>query len=345
MPKIIARKSDFCRRRAAAFTRKSRARGAAPLADASLHSLLGKRRRDREGLPPDALGGNMPRRRLPLAVAAIAMGLALAPHARAAETPLERGKYLMDSIVACGNCHTPKGPSGRAIADKELAGGEVFNAPIFHAIAPNITQDKETGIGNWTDDQIVNAIRNGRRSDGTIIGPPMPIEFYRGMADSDVRAIVAYLRTVKPVKNKPEKSTYKIPLPPAYGPVVTTVADVPRTNKLAYGKYLATGLGHCMDCHTPQEKGRLDMARMGAGGREFEAPGGGLIISANLTPGNPNGMAGWTDEQVKAAITQGKRPDRPLVRLMAFDWYKNLSKDDLDDLVAFLRTLKPVKTP
>jgi mono/diheme cytochrome c family protein len=285
----------------------------------------------------------MPRNRLPRATAVVLASLALASLARA-ETPLERGTYLMHSVVACGNCHTPKGPSGRAIADQELSGGEVFDTPVYRAVSPNITPDKATGIGNWTDDQIVNAIRNGKRPDGTTIGPPMAIAFYRGMADSDVRAIVAYLRSVKPIENKVEKSTYKIPLPAAYGPVVTTVPDMSRTDKVAYGKYLATGLGHCMACHTPQVNGRYDMARMGAGGNEFGAPGGGLILSANLTPGNPNGIAGWTDEQLKTAITQGKRPDRPLVRLMAFDWYKNMSSDDLDDLVAFLRTLKPVST-
>ncbi len=130
--------------------------------------------------------------------------------AKADETPLERGKYLMSSIVACGNCHTPKGPSGRAIADQELSGGTVFDAPVFHAVSANITPDKETGIGNWTDEQIINAIRNGKRPDGTTIGPPMPIAFYRGMSDSDVHAIVAYLRQVKPISNKVEKSTYKI---------------------------------------------------------------------------------------------------------------------------------------
>ena len=285
----------------------------------------------------------MPRSHLPLA-AAVAASLTLASLA-SAETPLERGTYLMDSIVACGNCHTPKGPDGHAIADRELAGGEVLDTPVFHAVSPNITPDKETGIGTWTDDQIVNAIRNGRRPDGTLIGPPMPIAFYRGMSDSDVRAIVAYLRTVKPIHNTVAKSTYKIPLPPAYGPVVTSVPDVPRDDKLAYGKYLATGLGHCMDCHTPQVKGRNDMTRMGAGGNAFGAPGGGLVMSANLTPGNPNGIASWTDAQLKTAITEGKRPDRPLVELMAFDWYKNMSRQDLDDLVAFLRTLKPVPTP
>ena len=278
------------------------------------------------------------------AVMALVSLVALSP-AGAAETPLERGKYLMSSIVACGNCHTPKGPDGKAIAGKELAGGNPINSPVFHAMPANITPDKETGIGNWTDQQIIDAIRNGKRPNGTIIGPPMPIEFYREMSDTDVKAIVAYLRSVKPVSNKMEKSSFKIPLPPSYGPPVTHVADVPRSNHVAYGKYLATGLGHCMDCHTPQEKGRPDMTRMGAGGNPFGAPNGGLIISANLTPGNPQGVAGWTNQQVKDAIAKGVRPDRPLVRLMAFDWYQNMTSADLNDLVAFLRSLKPVKTP
>jgi mono/diheme cytochrome c family protein len=257
------------------------------------------------------------------------------------ETPIERGRYLVHGIVACGNCHTPKDSDGKAIADRELAGGPVFNAPVFHAVTPNITPDTETGIGNWTDDQIVNAIRNGKRPDGTTIGPPMPIAYYRNMSDSDVRAIVAYLRTVKPIKNKTEKSSYKISLPTQYGPTVVSVPDVPRTDKVAYGQYLATALGHCMDCHTPRVNGRSDMSRVGAGGREFEAPSGGLITSANLTPADDAGIAHWTDAELKNAIVYGVRPGRPLVPVMAFEWYKNISSDDLDALVAYIRTLKP----
>jgi mono/diheme cytochrome c family protein len=269
--------------------------------------------------------------------------LSLGILAARSETPIERGKYLVHGIVACGNCHTPKDSDGKAIADLGLAGGPVFNAPIFHAVTPNITPDAETGIGNWTDDQIVNAIRNGKRPDGTIIGPPMPIAYYRNMSDSDVRAIVAYLRTVKPVNNKTEKSSYKIPLPTQYGPAVVSVPDVPRTDKVAYGQYLATALGHCMDCHTPRVNGRSDMSKVGAGGREFETPSGGLITSPNLTPADESGIAHWTDAELKNAIVQGVRPDRPLVPVMAFDWYKNISSDDLDALVAYLRTLKPAK--
>jgi mono/diheme cytochrome c family protein len=278
------------------------------------------------------------------AIAVASLMVCTAPASFAADTPLERGTYLMSSIVACGNCHTPKGPNGKAIAGKELSGGDPIMAPVFRAMPGNITPDKATGIGNWTDEQIIDAIRNGKRPDGTIIGPPMPIPFYRGMSDTDVKAIVAYLRAVPAVSNKVEKSTYKIPLPPAYGPPVTHVADVPRADHVAYGKYLATGLGHCMDCHTPAVQGRADMTRMGAGGNAFGAPNGGVIISANLTPGNPTGIVGWTNQQVKDAITKGMRPDRPLVRLMAFDWYQNIDSADLNDLVAFLRSLKPVKS-
>jgi mono/diheme cytochrome c family protein len=271
----------------------------------------------------------------------VSLGLGIL--AARSETPIERGRYLVHGIVACGNCHTPKDSDGKAIADRELAGGPVFNAPVFHAVASNITPDTETGIGNWTDDQVINAIRNGKRPDGTTIGPPMPIAYYRNMSDSDVRAIVAYLRTVKPVKNKTEKSSYKISLPTQYGPTVVSIPDVPRTDKVAYGQYLATALGHCMDCHTPRVNGRSDMSRVGAGGREFEAPSGGPITSANLTPADDAGIAHWTDAELKNAIVYGVRPGRPLVPVMAFEWYKNISSDDLDALVAYLRTLKPAK--
>ena len=260
------------------------------------------------------------------------------------ETPLERGTYLVTAVAGCANCHTPLSETGRPIPGMRFAGGRVFDTPVFRAVSANITEDKETGIGNWTDAQIINAIRNGKRPDGTTIGPPMPAPFFRYMSDTDVQAIVAYLRTVKPVHNAVAKSTYKIPLPIAYGPVVMHVPDVPPGDKVAYGRYLAIGVATCMDCHTPDVHGRADMSRIGAGGNLYQSPVGGLIASANLTPGNPQGIATWTDDQVKTAITTGKRPDRPLVPLMPFDDFKHMTLADLDAIVAYLRTLKPVRS-
>src|SRR5262249_44599586 len=96
-------------------------------------------------------------------------------------TPLERGSYLMSGPVACGNCHTPQTPQG-PVPDMELAGGNKFEEPSFTAYASNITPDLQSGIGKWSDEEIITAIREGRRPDGSLIGPPMPIALYRGMA-------------------------------------------------------------------------------------------------------------------------------------------------------------------
>src|SRR5690349_8399868 len=107
---------------------------------------------------------------------------------------VERGKYLMESVVACGNCHVQRGAQGQPLMDKGRSGGMVFDTPMFKSYAANITMDAETGIGKWTDDQIARAIREGKRPDGSIIGPPMPVEFYRHMSDADVASLIAYMR-------------------------------------------------------------------------------------------------------------------------------------------------------
>jgi mono/diheme cytochrome c family protein len=268
----------------------------------------------------------------------------LLPTTTSAETLLERGTYLMHSIVACGNCHTPQTPTGPA-PGMELAGQLVVKEEAFTAYASNITQDKETGIGAWTDAEISTAIREGKRPDGSLIGPPMPFGLYRQISDRDVEAIVAYLRTVKPVRNKMAKSVYNIPLPPAWGPPVGRVAEVARDDKVAYGAYLAGPLGHCIECHTPFVKGQPDFEnQLGAGGFPFPGPWG-VSVSANITP-HADGVAGYTDAELKKVIAIGVRPDGSrLMPPMGVYYYKNISDSDLDAIVAYLRALKPVPTP
>ncbi len=258
------------------------------------------------------------------------------------ETLLERGAYLMKSIVACGNCHTPK-KRGNPDTGRELAGGNVFDEKPFTAYAANITPDKETGIGSWTDAQIIAAIREGRRPDGSIIGPPMPVGALRGMSDRDVKAVVAYLRSVKPVKNKVPKSVYRIPLPKAYGPPVKSVAEVSRSDKVRYGEYLAGPAGHCVVCHTPMIKGRRDYKnQLGAGGFRFDGPWG-ASFSANITPHPEAGIGKWTDRQIKLAITIGQRATgENMLPPMGYSYYKNIARADLDAIVAYLRSLKPM---
>jgi mono/diheme cytochrome c family protein len=255
-----------------------------------------------------------------------------------AETPLERGTYLMHSIVACGNCHTPKGPQGD-LPGMELAGGFVIEDGPFRAVASNITPDEKTGIGAWSDAEIITAIREGKRPDGTIIGPPMPIGFYRKMSDADAAAIVTYLRSVPPVKNQVEKSVYQIPLPESYGPPVGNVSAPSQDDKLAYGEYLSN-IGHCMECHTPMgDEGHPDFEnRFGAGGFEFHGPWG-VSVSANLTPA---GLGNYSDEELKSIIRTGVRPNgTKLLPPMPVPYYANITDDDMDSLIAYLRSLPP----
>ncbi|MBT4092524.1 MAG: c-type cytochrome, partial [Nitrospinaceae bacterium] len=217
-----------------------------------------------------------------------------------AETLLERGKYLMSGVVACGNCHTNNGPWGKPVPGKELSGGHKWDEPPFTVYAANITPDKETGIGAWTDKQLFAAIREGKRPDGSLIGPPMPGGLYAKISDRDLRAIIAYLRQVKPVKNNVPRGKYRIPLPPAWGPN-KSVPEVSRTDKVKYGEYLAGPLGHCVECHTPMVKGRRDFKnQLGAGGFVLNGPMG-APVSANITPDPETGIGKWSDRQIKVA--------------------------------------------
>ncbi len=256
----------------------------------------------------------------------------------AAQTPLERGTYLMRSIVACGNCHTPKGPDGD-IAEMELAGGFVIDDGPFKAVASNITPDEETGIGAWSDAEIITAIREGKRPDGTIIGPPMPIGFYRHMSDGDAQAIVAYLRSIPPIRNEVPASEYNMPLPESYGPPVGEVSAPSPEDRVAYGEYLSN-IGHCMECHTPMgEGGAPDLAnRFGAGGFAFHGPWG-TSVSSNITPA---GIGHYSDEELKAVIRNGVRPDgSKLLPPMPVSYYASITDGDMDALVAYLRSLPP----
>ena len=256
-----------------------------------------------------------------------------------AETLLERGAYLMNGIVACGNCHTIQTPDG-PMPGKELAGGmEIPEPGAFVAYVPNITPDVETGIGGWSDEEIIIAIRDGRRPDGSIIGPPMPIDLYRDLSDTDVQAIVAYMRNIPAVRNKVPASEYNIPLPPSYGPPVGSVPDVDPADTVAYGAYLAGPAGHCTECHSPAgPNGIPDREnRLGTGGFKFHGPWG-VSISPNITP---VGIGNWSDDEIKTAITKGTRPDGSrLMPPMGISYYANINHRDLDAIVAYLRTLE-----
>lgn len=258
-----------------------------------------------------------------------------------AETLLERGAYLVNGIVACGNCHTPQTPAGPQ-KGMEFAGMFLAEDPAFTAFAPNITPDRETGIGTWSKAELIRAIRDGIRPDGTLIGPPMPFGMYRFLSDRDAEAIATYVMQVPAISNTVPKSEYRIPLPPAYGPPVADVPEVRPENVRDYGAYLAGPLGHCLECHTPMEKGRFDFTRTGAGGVQFEGPWG-VSVASNITPHPEDGIADLSDTGLATVIRTGTRPDGTrLLPPMGVHYYANINDQDMAALITYLRSLKPV---
>ena len=275
------------------------------------------------------------------ALLALAFGAALIGHAHAQSRAdlIKRGGYLVNGIMTCGNCHSPKGPAGD-IPGKEFSGGLSWDEPPFKVTAPNITQDKETGIGSWTDAQIKTLLRTGIMPNGAHIAMVMPTGFYHIMTEHDLDAVVAYLHTIKPIKNKVPDPIYKMPqaehvLPGGEKPYTEAMMK----DKVKKGFYLST-IAHCMECHTPMEKGvRQWDTRLGAGGFEFPGPWG-VSVSRNITSSKTKGIGAWTDAEIKRAITTGTdRDGKPLKPPMGYHYYASVSADDLDAVIAWLRTV------
>ncbi len=268
--------------------------------------------------------------------------IVLATSAAGAESPVDRGRYLVASVGACGNCHSPVDANGNRNGP-ELSGGPALLSPAFEAYAPNITSAPKTGIGTWTEDQIVTALREGKTPDGHVLRPPMPVPLFRTISDSDAHAIAAYLKTIPPTERETPASTYKAPMPASYGPPVGFVAAPSHDDPVVYGAYLAK-LGHCMQCHTPiGADGKRDFAdRLGAGGLSVDISWGSRV-AANITPDPATGIGQWTDDQVMAALTHGTDKDGALLSpIMPWPYFQQMKPEDLKAIVAWLKTLKPV---
>ena len=273
-------------------------------------------------------------------ISAFAIALAASFGTAHAQSALvKRGDYLVNGILTCGNCHSPKGPQGD-IPGKLFSGGLSWDEPPFKVTAPNITQDNDTGIGKWSDADIKKLLRTGLLPNGVHIAMVMPTGFYHIMTERDLDAVVAYLRTIKPISNKVPGPVYKMPqvehvLPGGEKPFTEAMMK----DKVKKGFYLAT-IAHCMECHTPMDKGQRQWStRLGAGGFDFPGPWG-VSTSRNITSSKTKGIGSWTDDQIKTAITKGISKDGSHLKPpMGFHYYSTVAPDDLDAIVAYLRTV------
>jgi len=274
---------------------------------------------------------------------------------------LTHGRYIA-TIAGCSSCHTPdraefQNPQkltleqiqtlafdGQNALDTEkfLAGGRLFDlGPAGLVYTRNLTPDKETGIGKWSDEQIKIAVKTGLAADGTTLFPVMPYHVYNGMADDDLLAVVAFVRSVKAVNNIPPKETVNTEgmptLPYTQGIIAPDPAD-----KAARGAYLVNNVMGCTDCHTPIDpaSGAPIIEKYLAGGQPYEGPWG-IVYGGNITPDPVTGLGDWTEEQIKATMISGVRKDGRRLILMPWYAYQSLKPEDADAVAYYLKNVLP----
>lgn len=274
-----------------------------------------------------------------------------APDVMVERTPerIKRGEYLANKVMACMECHTGADPKTHAPDFSKFGQGGKYFGPE-HGLpgkiyAPNLTSDARTGLGAWSDGEILRAMREGVRKDGQALFPLMPYQNYRTMSDEDAYAIVAYLRTLPPKESQVPARQLDFPLNMLVNtmprPLDGPVPPAP-TEQVAYGQYVFTQAG-CTDCHTPMDKGQPIKEKLAAGGTEFKM-GDHVLRVPNITPDPETGIGTWSDAEIKAAIQFGKRPDgKALNPMMPWQWYNGMTEKDASALVAYMRTIPPVK--
>jgi len=278
---------------------------------------------------------------------------------RATAVLLERGNYLVNSVAACGVCHTPRvGDSwlGGERTDLFLGGGSVFHDENdgLRIAVPNISQDLDTGVGAWTDDQLVRAIRDGVTHDGRLMTALMPFLAWESMSDEDARAIVVYLRTTPAVKRPISRADDQIGFAYRVAMKVGAVHHRPardvrapaRADAKAYGAYLAK-LGVCWQCHSLGEHGPTDDADVLMSGSRVPLgdPDYGKVYARNLTPDRDTGIGGYSAAQIKQALRTGRRLDgRAMAPPMSLiiPHLSTWTDQDLDALIAYLLGLPPL---
>jgi mono/diheme cytochrome c family protein len=253
---------------------------------------------------------------------------------------VERGRYLSEGLLQCFVCHSErdwKKPGTPPIPALKGA-GVVWRAGLT---APNLTPDNETGIGQWTDDMLIRAIREGISHDGRVLHPQMWYRSFRTLPDEDVEAIVAYLRSLKPIRHPlpPTKltaeETKRFDVPE---PITSPVPSNWPADPVQRGRRLA-GLADCSGCHTswytPKNPGLF------GGGNPIKR-GDLTTLSSNITS-DDSGIAHYDAAFFREVIRTGKARGRELSPLMPSVAFRNLNDQDLDALFAYLRAMPKVE--
>lgn len=253
-----------------------------------------------------------------------------------------RGKHLVFGAAHCADCHSKTNADSllKLGQDVPLTGGMVFDLPVGKIYAKNITPDKETGIGNYTDAEIARALRYGVHPDGRVVFDFMP---FHNMTDEDMTAVISFLRAQKPMKNKvPDhdlnvlgKAVKAFMIKPV-GPDGEVAKQISPDSSAAYGKYLANNVANCSGCHTVRDLSGTFTGEPFAGGNEIEG-----FITPNITPDSTSRIFGWSQQNFIDRFRMGKlQPKSP----MPWQSFGRMTDEELKAIYSYLRTVKPVKT-
>ena len=254
---------------------------------------------------------------------------------------LERGKYLVENVVGCVECHTPDNEDVTPpVRTGPPGSGRIFlEQGKLRVVSPNITPDRATGLGTWTDDEIARAIREGVDKNGRTLFPIMPYQEFRALSDEDVASVVVFIRTLPAAQSSLPPATVPFAISRlingAPQPVTAPVPAPDFSNPVQRGEYL-TRAGGCIGCHTPSARGQPMPGLEFAGGQLF-----GDVASANLTP-DPSGISYYDAQLFREVMRSGKVKARTL-KVMPWWVFRGMTDDDLNAIFAYLKTVPPVK--
>ncbi|MGZ9143784.1 MAG: c-type cytochrome, partial [Candidatus Binatia bacterium] len=259
-----------------------------------------------------------------------------------------RGQYIFAVSGGCA-CHTePKGVHN--------AGARPFQIPLGTVYSTNLTSDNDTGLGIWTDQQIIDAIIKGLRKDGSRQLPLMPYTLYSGMAQEDLKALVAYLRSLKPVKKATPELKTSTPFMrsvvtelwlKAFGTFYESPAQAPKSG-IERGKYLTNHVAICGDCHTPRNSFGVPNQSLYMAGSPKDGPIGELV--PNITPDKETGIGDWKREDISELLLTGTKPDYDNVQGLMEEvirgtthGYKDMTKEDALAIADYLKSIPAIK--
>lgn len=267
------------------------------------------------------------------------------PKSLAQASLVERGAYLAKA-ADCMVCHTTQG-------GKEYAGGLGFKLPFGTLYSTNITPDKETGIGNYSDKDFLNAVQRGVRHDGARLYPAMPYTSYSYISDADALAIKAYLFSLAPVRATPPANTLAFPFnqrwammfwSAVFNPDTRYEPDTSKSAEWNRGAYLVEALAHCGECHTPRNlafalNNRKKFAgAITAGWRAF-----------NISSDKATGVGGWRDDDLISYLSLGHAAGHGTASGPMGEAVDNslsqLAPEDIRAMVTYLRSVPPTPSP